>query len=328
MPFVEYFHPQGHSDKIDEWRSQFLPEVSELASLDILILTIYAMQYRTRRSTDKDKTVVVEHTGLTMDAPAFLALLEKELLSTRSSDLFPLIESSNRHQNGSGSKQLPPQPVTFIRASLKRLSDAFEHVPNAKLIINASGLGSALFEDVLDKTVYPVLGQTVLIKASQSMQKAPYCAMKVPKNPNFSARHTSSEDHEFSYVIPRAKSGNIICGGCAIPDRYDTRVDEQLAERILQRCVEMVPELLDDGVEPSSQDAWKTLTVLKKGLGLRPAREAGMRIELEKLVTPDNRPYPVLHAYGAGGGGYQSGFGVTVEAVEKIIDFFNDSKTG
>lgn len=263
-----------------------------------------------------------------MDAPAFLALLQEELLSSNSTDLFPRIGSNDdQHQNSNGSTSTSQQPVTFIRASLQRLSDAFEHVPRTSLIINASGLGSATLQDVLDKTVYPVLGQTVLIQASQSMQRAPYCAMKVPKNPNFSARRTSSEDHEFSYVIPRAKSGTIICGGCAIPDKYDTKVDEQLAERILQRCVEMVPQLLDDGVDSSSKDAWKTLTVIKRGLGLRPAREDGMRIELEQLVAPDNRPFFVLHAYGAGGGGFQSGYGVAVESVEKVIAFFSDRST-
>jgi D-amino-acid oxidase len=264
---------------------------------------------------------VVEHTGLTMDAPAFLALLESELRASKASTLFPALQPKGSKSNGNHSYE--QQPVAFIRATLQKLSDVFEYIPDTQLIINASGLGSALLQDVQDKTMYPVLGQTVLIKASQRMQSIPYCAMKVPKNPNFSARNTTFEDYEFTYVIPRAKSGNIICGGCARPDKYDTEIDMELAKRILQRCVQMVPQLLDDDVDPKLEDAWNSLTILKYGLGLRPAREDGMRIEMEQLTTSTNRSYHVLHATGAGSGGYQSGFGVTVEAAQKVIDFFD-----
>lgn len=309
MPFVEYFHPQGYKEQVDQWRSKFLPE------------------YRSGPSKFNKEEIAIEHSGYTMNAPQFLAQLEKELQSPYS-DLFPVLEANNgggspfSNRNGHVKKQ---KPVYFIRANLTRLSDALEHVPNADLIVNATGLGSSTLKDVLDETVYPIRGQTVLIKASKRMKQNPYCAMKGPKNANFNVRQSNPEDQEFTYIIPRAKSGEIICGGCAIPNDWNTTGDSSMSQRILQRCIELVPELLEEGVDPSCKDAWKSITILNHGLGLRPARQDGMRIELQELCTSNDIVYHVLHCYGAGSGGYQSGYGVTLEAYQQIEHFFGNT---
>lgn len=277
------------------------------------------MQYRTSWHEDERKT---EFTGYTIHAPDFLALLESELES-KQSDLFPVIGSSSSSSNNVPANQTP---VKFIRADLTSLSDIFAHEPEAELIINATALGSKDLKDVQDETVYPIRGQTVLIRPSKKFQQSPKCIMKGPKNGNFGVEKSSKEDQEFTYIIPRAKSGQVICGGCAIPNEWSTELDEGLSKRILQRCIEVAPEILEDGVDPLSEDAWKTIEIIGHGLGLRPARRGGLRLELEDLQSKDNQAYHILHAYGAGAGGYQSGYGTAVQALHLVDVFFNDEK--
>ena len=286
-------------------------------------------QYRSYAASRGE--TATEFTGLTLNAPAFLVHLQGELQSTHST-LFPVlngVSSKGGNSNGETSRAAEQHDtqrqgeVTFVRATLARLSDVCKHVPDADLIINASGLGARTLDDVCDDTVFPIRGQTVLVKASRKMRQNPRCAMKGPRNGNFHVEESLPEDQEFSYVIPRAHSGAIICGGCAIPNDWTIKVDQSLSDRILQRCVRIVPELLEDDVDAASEDAWKSVKVIAHGLGLRPARRAGLRLELERITTKDDRVCNVLHAYGAGGGGYQSGYGIAVEAYHKIFDFFH-----
>lgn len=235
---------------------------------------------------------------------------------------------SSDDSDGIGQKSLPKQQaVTFVRAILERLSDVYAFVPDAQLIINATGLGAKTLLDVQDESVYPIKGQTVLVEASGRMRQSPRCAMKGPKTGNFNVEVSQAEDQEFSYVIPRAKGGTIICGGCAIPNDWSSEIDEDLSNRILQRCVQLVPELLDDGVDPASDDAWKSIKVIAHGSGLRPGRRDGLRLQLDHLTSSCGQSYDVLHAYGSGGGGYQSSYGIAIEAFYKIEDYFHRRNT-
>jgi hypothetical protein len=308
MPFTEYTHPMAENKQVEGWRSRFLPGYQS--------------------TWIDEETKATKFTGLTMNAPAFLAYLESELHSTHSK-LFPVINSSSGGSSSSSSNSelnSSQIPATFIRADVSRLSDIFDYVPDAQLIINATALGSRTLKDVQDSQVYPIRGQTVLIRPSKRFQQSPRCVMKGPKTGNFNVDKSLPEDQEFTYVIPRARSGQVICGGCAIPNDWNTVLDEEMSKRILQRCIKVVPELLEDGVDPTSKDAWKTLEILSHGLGLRPARRGGLRLELEDMKTFDNRLYHVLHAYGAGGGGYQSGYGTAAQAFRIVDGFFNKSK--
>lgn len=64
--------------------------------------------------------------------------------------------------------------------------------------------------------------------------------------------------------------------------------------------------------------------ILATFAGLRPGRSGGARIEKE--ARSDGRI--VVHNYGAGGTGYQAGFGMAVEAVEIALPFLNDMICG
>ncbi|UZJ51573.1 hypothetical protein CBS101457_000893 [Exobasidium rhododendri] len=298
MPFTEYTHQMAENEQVHQWRSSFLPNYTV--------------------TQGDNEQVLTKYNGFTMHAPTFLSCLESELQSTHSS-LFPVIKGSNDDEVHLPSPQVP---VIFVRGEISSLSDVFDFVADAELVINATGLGSKELKDVLDTAVYPIRGQTVIIEPSKEFQQNPRCVMKGPKNGNFGVEKSSPEDQEFTYVIPRARSGQVICGGCAIPHDWGTEVDVELSKRILQRCIQVAPDLLDKGVDPSSEEAWKTIKVVGHGVGLRPSRRGGLRLEKECLATSEKRSFHVLHAYGAGGGGYQSGYGTSIEALALVEEHF------
>jgi len=78
----------------------------------------------------------------------------------------------------------------------------------------------------------------------------------------------------------------------------------------MKRCVDLVPALTDGkGIE--------ALDIVRHGVGLRPMREGGPRVEKEKI----NGVW-IVHQYGHGGYGYQSSYGsakVAVELVEEAL---------
>lgn len=77
---------------------------------------------------------------------------------------------------------------------------------------------------------------------------------------------------------------------------------------ILERTLKLFPEINDYGRIP--------VDVLRECSGLRPSRLGGTRIE--KQVRDDGKI--VIHNYGAGGTGYQSGFGMALTAVNLLQD--------
>lgn len=54
--------------------------------------------------------------------------------------------------------------------------------------------------------------------------------------------------------------------------------------------------------------------------GLRPSREGGARVEREEISIAGGEKRVVVHNYGAGGTGYQAGYGMAVEAVKSVED--------
>lgn len=57
-----------------------------------------------------------------------------------------------------------------------------------------------------------------------------------------------------------------------------------------------------------------SLEVLAAFSGLRPSREGGARVEREDLTVAGQRR-TVIHNYGAGGTGFQAGYGMALDAV-------------
>ena len=182
-------------------------------------------------------------------------------------------------------------PVEIIRVTtLESLEAAAHIVRGASLVVNATGLGSQDLNDVEDKTVFPIRGQTVLVNAPRFRDE------NVARCINF------TNGPQSVYVIPRARTGQVILGGT-----FDARIscpmlpDPAVTERILRDAVARVPELLPEDVDASAPDAWRKVDVVKVNIGIRPARKGGARVELDpKPLNIRGRKVGVIHAYGIG----------------------------
>jgi D-amino-acid oxidase len=87
----------------------------------------------------------------------------------------------------------------------------------------------------------------------------------------------------------------VVLGGTADDTRADRQPDDEVAARILQRCVAIEPRLAG-------------LPVLEHRVGLRPARA---RVRLEREGT-------VVHNYGHGGAGVSISWGCAREVTRAV----------
>lgn len=100
--------------------------------------------------------------------------------------------------------------------------------------------------------------------------------------------------------------GGTILGGCLQKNNWESQPDPNLATRIMKRSVDLCPALTGGkGVE--------ALSVVRHGVGLRPMREGGPRVEKEKIGE-----VWVVHNYGHGGYGYQASYGSASAAVRLV----------
>ena len=130
---------------------------------------------------------------------------------------------------------------------------------------------------VEDKSVVPARGQIVLVRNDAGKM--------------LDISGTDDGDGEACYIMTRAAGGGTILGGCYQKGNWESQVDPNLAVRIMKRAVEVCPALTGGkGIEH--------LDIVRHGVGLRPVREAGTRIEKEKIGG-----VWVVHNYGAGGAG-------------------------
>lgn len=145
---------------------------------------------------------------------------------------------------------------------------------------------------VEDKTVVPARGQIVLVRNDPGRM--------------LSVSGTDDGSDEACYIMTRAAGGGTVIGGSYQKGSWESQPDPNLAVRIMRRAVELCPALTGGkGIE--------ALDVVRHGVGLRPVREAGARIEKEKIGETW-----VVHNYGAGGAGYQSSYGCAQAAVDLV----------
>ncbi|KAM5357964.1 hypothetical protein ACJZ2D_015732 [Fusarium nematophilum] len=184
--------------------------------------------------------------------------------------------------------------VVVRRAVIDGLDDIPWRVPGVSAISNCTGLGAFSLGGVEDKDVYPSKGQVYLVEAPpQGISRMYFRPVQ---------RLGSSNNH----IFPRGKDGGVILGGCKIDGDWSEELDPMIGEGIKQRCCALVPEL------GKPED----LRILKQGVGLRPCRKGGPRIEKERknVVT-------VIHNYGAAGAGYQASWGMAKAAVDLLSPF-------
>jgi D-amino-acid oxidase len=113
----------------------------------------------------------------------------------------------------------------------------------------------------------------------------------------------------FMHQISNNSTGTVL-GGSYQKGNWESQVDRNLAIRIMQRAVKLCPALTGGkGIEQ--------LDIIRHGVGLRPVREGGTRIEREGIDG-----IQVVHNYGAGGAGYQSSYGCAQAAVKLVDESF------
>lgn len=189
--------------------------------------------------------------------------------------------------------------VVIKRSTFKHVSEAampgvHHSGVRADLVVNCTGLSSAKLGGVMDKTVVPARGQTVLVRNDPGAM--------------FDVSGCDDGDDEVAYIMMRAAGGGTILGGSYQKGNWESQFDPNLAVRIMKRCVELCPKLTNGrGIEH--------LDIIRHGVGLRPLREGGTRIEKEKIDG-----IWVVHNYGHGGYGYQSSYGCSQEVVGLVDD--------
>ena len=94
------------------------------------------------------------------------------------------------------------------------------------------------------------------------------------------------------YVVPRSR--DIVVGGTDDEGEWDRRPDPEVARRILERAVTLVPALAE-------------AQVIRHRVGLRPARPA-VRLEAE-----ESEGRRLVHCYGHGGAGVTLSWGCADE---------------
>lgn len=164
----------------------------------------------------------------------------------------------------------------------------------ADLVVNALGLlvsKLAGFDD--DKENYPVRGQ-VLIVRNTSKQK-------------LSVSGFEGYPEDAFYLMPR-KEGGAIIGGCFSRNTRDGKEDPELTKRIIERALKYAPDLVD----PSYKNNPTEIEIVRVGVGMRPFRESGPRVEADPA-----KPW-LVHNYGAGAGGYQGSYGFANKVVEIV----------
>lgn len=191
--------------------------------------------------------------------------------------------------------------VVFKRAVFKHIREAYSSPtlhPSGKvdLVVNCTGLMASKLGGVEDKSVFPARGQIVIVRNDAGKM--------------MDISGTDDGPDEACYIMTRAAGGGTILGGSYQKGNWESQPDPNLAVRIMKRAVKLCPDLTGGkGIE--------YLDVVRHGVGLRPVREGGNRIEKERMGD-----VWVVHNYGAGGAGYQASYGcaqATVELIEEAL---------
>ncbi len=180
--------------------------------------------------------------------------------------------------------------VEFIRTELTSLEQVSQSFPSA-IIVNASGLGLQ-YNGGYDPKSYVIRGQTLLVRAPQGH---PYEKQTITHQ---------SKDGLWTFVIPRPLDGGLIVGGTKQVNDFQNTPKEEDTKQLIERSRALYPEIFIDG----------ELDIKNINVGFRPAREGGIRIEIEKV----GKQY-IVHDYGFGGMGYELSRG-SAEEVLKLVE--------
>ncbi|KAL5361179.1 hypothetical protein BJX96DRAFT_185172 [Aspergillus floccosus] len=186
--------------------------------------------------------------------------------------------------------------VRFVRQCLPSIHAAYVG-PTTQVVFNCVGNAARTLTGAEDSKCFPTRGQVVLVRAPQVRSNI--------------MRH--GEGYE-TYVIPRPESnGNVILGGYMQKGVNDGSTYSYETQSILERTSALNPELINP-------------EVLAVFAGLRPSRQGGARVERGELLVAGKKR-DIVHNYGAGGTGFQAGYGMALDAVASVEDILQSIKT-
>lgn len=208
--------------------------------------------------------------------------------------------------------------VVFKRAVFKHVADAanaHHSGQKADLVVNCTGLSSKKLGGVMDDTLHPARGQIVVVRNDPGLM----CSISGTDDGEDETVYMMTRAAGMSHLsksnlrtdlnlIPFLSGGGTILGGSYQKDNWDPLPDPNLATRIMKRCIELCPSLVKKG------QGIEGLDVIRHGVGLRPVRDGGPRVEKEKIEG-----VWVVHNYGHGGFGYQASYGCA-EAAVKLVE--------
>lgn len=152
-------------------------------------------------------------------------------------------------------------------------------LPTRGVVVNCTGLASRAL--AADPAVHPVRGQVLRMS-----------------NPGITEWWADESDPEvLTYVLPQTRQ--VVVGGTAQVNDFDTTPDENVAAQILERAKRLVPGLA-------------RATVLSHRVGLRPARPS---VRLETVPGPDGT---TVHCYGHGGSGVTLSWGCADDVLAEV----------
>ncbi|PFH47707.1 hypothetical protein AMATHDRAFT_67038 [Amanita thiersii Skay4041] len=237
-------------------------------------------------------------TSVTIDTPRYLSYLLSRFLAAGGTIIRASIQHVDQLVQGNG---------TLVSAAAQRTSlgtpRAQRDLPAAVII--CAGIGARSLGGVEDTTVYPVRGQTVILRA-----------------PWVNRGRTLMEEGRIAYVIPR-RSGDVVVGGIRDANDWYPVPRPEITRDILERALRLCPELAPPEIRAERAPVMGDILplIIEEGCGLRPAREGGIRLEVEwHTRRPDNRRVPVVHNYGHGGTGFQTSWASADKAVELLED--------
>ncbi|GAA5937927.1 hypothetical protein JCM3775_002398 [Rhodotorula graminis] len=211
--------------------------------------------------------------------------------------------------------------VTSLGGTLQRvprldsLAQARSYAKSPLAIVNCTGLGARDLAETQDKTVVPVRGQVLRVRA-------PW--IKTGWTRQVGALG-GAEGGERTYVIPRA-SGDVILGGTRDADDWEREPRPETTADIVRRALEICPALAHPPHATEPVDV--AGLVVGEVVGFRPTRAGGFRLEAETLRLEgedvgaqgqrQGEELTVVHNYGHGGYGWQCAWGCAEEAARIV----------
>ncbi|KAJ6590458.1 D-amino-acid oxidase [Mycena vulgaris] len=244
-------------------------------------------------SLPPDSAEGISFTTLTIDSPVYLNFLLSRFLAAGGS----IVRGEVQH-------------IAQVVEGGVGIFNGRKCISSPSAVVVCVGLGARTLGGVEDKDMYPIRGQTVLLRA-------PW--VRFGRGLTFKGGST--------YIIPR-RSGDVIVGGIKVDNdwfpvpRAETTLD--ILKRGLALCPELAPPEIRAQREPVLEDLQPI--IIEEGCGLRPARKGGIRLEVQWVENRNQKKVPVVFNYGHGGAGYQSSWSSASLALELLEQAFVESK--